>query len=109
MAVVREKISIKSCFILTYNRIFILEGLIPVAISFVIWKILPDSPETAKFLNKEEKEFLVDRLANETGSGHGRVTNQDAIKPHHVYAAFREWKTWAAVVMFWGNTIGVYG
>jgi len=92
-----------------WQWIFILEGLIPVAISSVIWKLLPDSPETAHFLTKEEKEFLINRLAMETGSGHGKVTNADRIKPHHVLAAFKEWKIWAAVVMFWGNTIGVYG
>jgi hypothetical protein len=68
------------------NRIFILEGLFPVAVSFVIWKLLPDSPETAHFLTKEEKEFIINRLAVETGSGQGRVTNADRIQPHHVWA-----------------------
>jgi hypothetical protein len=88
---------------------FILEGLIPVALSFVIWKILPDSPETARFLNKKEKEFIINRLALETGSGHGRVTNNDRIRMHHIWAAFKEYKIWGSWVMFWGNTIGVYG
>jgi MFS family permease len=68
------------------HRIFILEGLVPVAISFVIWKLLPDSPETARFLTKEEKEFVINRLAMETGSGQGRVTNADKIQSHHVWA-----------------------
>jgi hypothetical protein len=92
-----------------WKWIFILEGLIPVAGSFVVWFLLPDNPETARFLTKHEKEFIINRLALETGSGHGRVTNADRIRFHHVKAAFKEWKIWAGVVCFWANTIGVYG
>lgn len=45
----------------------------------------------------------------ETGSGHGKVTNSDRIKWSHITAAFREWKTWGAIILFWANTVGVYG
>lgn len=75
----------------------------------MIWFILPDSPERAKFLTKEEKEFIINRLSLETGSGQGRVTNNDKITPRHVLAAFKEWKIYCAILMFWANTIGVYG
>jgi hypothetical protein len=64
----------------------------------VIWKILPDSPETAKFLNKQEKEYIINRLALETGSGHGRVTNSERLKMHHIWAAFKEYKIYCGVV-----------
>ncbi|ORX93929.1 major facilitator superfamily domain-containing protein [Clohesyomyces aquaticus] len=92
-----------------WQWIFLLEGLIPVAMSLFIWKILPDSPETAKFLTQGERDFLVNRLAEETGSGHGRVTNQDKIQKHHIVAGFSDWRVWGGVVIFWGNTVGVYG
>ena len=92
-----------------WQWIFIIEGLIPVAMSSILYFILPDSPETAKFLTKDEKEFLINRLALETGSGQGRVTNSDKIQFKHIKAAFSEWKIWGAVVMFWANTIGTYG
>jgi len=92
-----------------WQWIFMLEGLLPVTVSFFLYFILPDSPETAKFLSKHEKEFIVNRLALETGSGHGRVTNSDRIQFKHIKAAFGEWKIWAAVVMFWANSIGTYG
>lgn len=87
-------------------RIFILEGLMPVTLSFAIYFILPDNPETARFLTKTEKEFIINRLALETGSGKGRVTNSDRIRLHHIIAALKEWKIWAGVVCFWANTIG---
>lgn len=92
-----------------WQWIFLIEGLVPVGLSLVIWKILPDSPETATFLTQKERDFLVRRLADETGSGHGQVTNQDKIQKHHVVAGLSDWKVWAAVVIFWGNTVGVYG
>lgn len=77
--------------------------------AFFAWWALPDNPETASFLTTEEKEFIINRLALETGSSHGRVTNSDRIQMHHIKAAFKEWKIWAAVVMVWANTIGLYG
>lgn len=92
-----------------WQWIFILEGLVPVAVSFILWKILPDSPETATFLDARERKFVVDRIAEETGSGEGRVTNNDKLRFHHVVSAFKEWKIWAKVFVYWGNSVGVYG
>ncbi|KAF9533276.1 putative MFS transporter [Crepidotus variabilis] len=92
-----------------WQWIFILEGLVPCACAFFMWKVLPDSPETATFLEKHEREFIVDRIAAETGSGQGRVTNSDKIGLKHILAAFKEWKIWALIPVFWGNTVGVYG
>ena len=84
-----------------WQWIFILEGIVPVALSLIIWKLLPDSPETASFLTKSEREFVVNRLAMETGSGHGRVTNNDKISMKLITAAFKEKRIWGSWVMFW--------
>lgn len=86
-----------------------MEGLVPIALSFVIWFVLPDSPENARFLTPAERQFVADRLALDTGTGHSKVTNNDNIQFHHITAAFKEWKIWAAIIMFLANTIGVYG
>ena len=90
-----------------WKWIFILEGLLPVAVSFSLYFLLPDKPETATFLTKEEREFLINRIALYAGTG--RVTNADKIHGHHIKAAFSQWKTWAAVVPFWACTVGTYG
>jgi sugar phosphate permease len=92
-----------------WQWIFIIEGLIPVMLSLFMWKILPDSPETAKFLTQPERDLLVRRLANDTSSGAGRTTNNDQIGMKHIVAGLSDWKIWAATVIFWGNTVGVYG
>lgn len=90
-------------------RIFILEGIFTVLMSTVVWRLLPDSPNKCSFLTQEEKEWVVGRLQVETGSGKGRVTNDDRISWQHIKHALKEWKIWAAVIMFYGNSIGVYG
>ncbi|RFU28322.1 hypothetical protein B7463_g7990, partial [Scytalidium lignicola] len=92
-----------------WQWIFILEGLVPVLVSFTLYFLLPDKPETAKFLTKEEREWVINRIALQTGSGHGRVTNADKIRSHHVKAAFSDWKVWVAIIPFWACTIGTYG
>lgn len=92
-----------------WRWIFILEGLLPTITSVFVWFFLPDSPETASFLSPSERNFLVNRLATETGSGAGRVTNNDKIQFHHIKDAFCEWRIWAATIIYSGVSIGVYG
>jgi len=92
-----------------WQWIFLIEGLIPVGLSFVIWKILPDSPETASFLTQRERDYLVNRLVEDPGSGSARVTNQDKMGKKYILAGLSDWKIWIAIVIFWGNTVGVYG
>lgn len=90
-----------------WQWIFLLEGLAPVAVSFFLYFLLPDNPETASFLTQAEKEFVVNRLALDNGSKTskaGRVTNNDKIGMHHIKAAFSDWRIWVAIVMFWANT-----
>lgn len=104
---VRSLLTMKVAHRTHTSQIFILEGIIPVAISFFIWKILPDSPETASFLTAREKEYIINRLALDTGSGSGKVTNSDKITMRHILDAFKQYQIYGAVVMFWANTIGV--
>ncbi|KPI42794.1 putative transporter [Cyphellophora attinorum] len=92
-----------------WKWIFILEGLAPIAVSFTLYFLLPDRPETAKFLTKQEREFVVNRLALYTGSGMGRTTNADKISVAQILKALKTWWIWAAVIPFWGCSIGTYG
>ncbi|KAG9185414.1 MFS general substrate transporter [Alternaria panax] len=92
-----------------WQWIFLIEGLIPVALALIIWKILPDSPETARFLTQQERDLLVSRLSNDLGSGQGQVTNSDKITKEQILTGLSDWKIYAATVVFWGNTVGVYG
>ncbi|KAK1252004.1 hypothetical protein MKX08_003191 [Trichoderma sp. CBMAI-0020] len=92
-----------------WRWIFILEGIFTVFLSFFIWALLPDSPSTAPFLTTEEREFIVLRLEQDTGSGRGRVTNNDKVNKQQVIAGLTDWKVWAAVFMYWATSISSYG
>ncbi|KAM0262611.1 hypothetical protein ACHAQJ_001656 [Trichoderma viride] len=92
-----------------WRWIFILEGIFTVFLSFFIWSLLPDSPNTAPFLTTEEREFIVLRLEQDTGSGRGKVTNNDKVNKRQVIAGLTDWKVWAAVFMYWATSISSYG
>lgn len=83
---------------LKFGRIFILEGIVTILISSLIWFFLPDDPSTARFLTAEERAFVINRLEYDTGSGLGRVTNTDRINRRQILAGLTEWKIWLAVV-----------
>ena len=53
-----------------WQWLFLLEGLPPVLFSFVILKMLPDSPAHAKWLTPEEKTWLGDQLRAESAGAH---------------------------------------
>lgn len=55
-----------------------------------------------------EKEFLVNRLAYDTDSGHGRTTNHDKVSWKHVKAALMEVKLWASILIFLACNVGTY-
>ncbi|KAI1176223.1 MFS general substrate transporter [Nemania sp. FL0916] len=56
-----------------WQWLFILEGIPSVLSSFFIWFILPDYPETAKWLSESEKELAAQRLAVDGSKGSARA------------------------------------
>ncbi|EHK21887.1 uncharacterized protein TRIVIDRAFT_53333 [Trichoderma virens Gv29-8] len=92
-----------------WRWIFILEGIFTVFLSFFIWFLLPDSPNMASFLTTKEREFIILRLEQDTGSGRGKVTNNDKVNKRQVIAGLTDWKVWAAVFMYWATSISSYG
>ncbi len=90
-------------------RIFILEGLLPVLASPCIFFFLPDKPATASFLTPEERKFVIHRIQIETGSAAGKVTNEDPLRKRYIIAAFKEWKIWMSLFIYWGNSVAVIG
>lgn len=45
------------------NRMFIIEGAPCIALAILCFIFLPDAPETAKFLNEEERRLEIERIA----------------------------------------------
>ncbi|KAM0548786.1 hypothetical protein ACHAPJ_009782 [Fusarium lateritium] len=92
-----------------WRWIFIIEGLATVVVGSLCFWLLPDSPETAKFLKPEERQFLCDRLRNDAGTKTGHVDLKDKFHWPTIQSALFDWKIWAAVIIYWGNTISIYG
>lgn len=92
-----------------WKWIFILEGLVPVAVSLVLYFLLPDKPETARFLSPRERQFVVNRISLQSGTGQGAVTNADKMGSRHIKAGFSDWRVWVAIIPFMACAIGTYG
>lgn len=87
-----------------WRWIFILEGMITILGGLVVPFILPDSPSTAKFLEPREREILLGRLAQDSGTVAGRVEVKEKFQWKVLRAALVDWKIWFAIFIFWGNT-----
>jgi MFS family permease len=55
-----------------WRWLFVLEGLPAIILSVIALFGLPDYPETAKMLTKDEREHIIQRLAGAAPSGHGK-------------------------------------
>ena len=49
----------------SWRYVFILEGLISVALLFIWMPLISDRPEEAKWISKQEKEYLITTLRQE--------------------------------------------
>ncbi|ESK83748.1 mfs [Moniliophthora roreri MCA 2997] len=61
-----------------WRWLFLIEGAPSCACAFLVFFLFPDYPETAHWLNPEEKEVAVGRLKGVASLGHDKVTWQQA-------------------------------
>ncbi|KAF2196647.1 MFS general substrate transporter [Delitschia confertaspora ATCC 74209] len=82
-----------------WRWIFIIEGLITIAVSASSYFLIVPFPEDCKFLNPKEKELLLVRVKADGGD-----VAHDGISPLLVLHHLKDWKIWAAVFMNVGVT-----
>ncbi|EEY20081.1 inner membrane transport protein yfaV [Verticillium alfalfae VaMs.102] len=93
-----------------WRWIFIIEGILTVLVGVFIAWILPDGPRSASFLTAEEKCFLFARMQHEIGLSDGEGDNHDQkFDWKFLWSAMADWKIYLAVIIYWGNSISVYG
>lgn len=80
-----------------WRWIFIIEGLLTSVIAIVSKFLIVDWPETAKFLNEDERALLLARLATDQGEASMNRLDKRAAK-----RAFGDWKVYVAVFMYMG-------
>ncbi|WPH04635.1 retrograde regulation protein 2 [Acrodontium crateriforme] len=92
-----------------WRWIFILEGILTVSVGVTLIWILADSPETARFLQPYEKTFIIRRLVQDSGTTAGRVNTNEGFQWRYFKDAFFEWKIWLSIIIYWGNSVCLYG
>ncbi len=68
------------------------------------WFLLPDSPEKANFLNDEERQLEMDRLAEDAGP-----TKEDKFSWSQVFSVFTDWKTYFYAIIYITGTVAMQG
>jgi MFS family permease len=87
-----------------WRWLFIIEGIISLALIFIWLPLISDRPENAKWISKEEKEYLVEtlRLERENFSG----TEKAPVSYKQIFS-YRN--TWLLIVIYFCNMTGQYG
>lgn len=91
-----------------WRWIFILEGIVTVLVACMAFFTLFDYPETASFLNEEERAFVVHRLRYQSGtpgqrkSGQAEVPITEEIKWRYAWDAFKDWQVYVHILVYLG-------
>ncbi|KAK6367905.1 hypothetical protein LTS17_010057 [Exophiala oligosperma] len=83
--------------------IFILEGLATIVVGASCWWMVPNWPDTARFLSEDDRIRLRRRLAKDKQS-----STAEAYDKRHIIAAFKDWKTWGFGFVLVGAEIALY-
>ncbi|KAK2785261.1 hypothetical protein FQN53_007837 [Emmonsiellopsis sp. PD_33] len=93
-----------------WRWILILEGLVTVVVGVACYFFLPNSPATARFLKPEERAFLLDRLAKDSGgTSAGGDMNEEPFKWKYVKNALTDYKIYLTVLIYFGNSLCTFG
>jgi hypothetical protein len=89
------------------KQIFILEGIATVAVGIMCFFFLLDSPARAKFLNDDEKRYLVLRQQAR------RVVRSDEYRDKHFdrkafFSVIFDWKMYLLIFSNWSNAVPNY-
>ncbi|KAF5264475.1 hypothetical protein FOXYS1_4738 [Fusarium oxysporum] len=90
-----------------WRWIFILEGIATVLVAVWLYFVLPDGPETAKFLTPEERRFLAWRMQAEMGINSDQA-HEGKLDFQTVKSGLNDWRIYVAVLIFLANSVGIY-
>ncbi|HEY3847127.1 MAG TPA: MFS transporter [Acetobacteraceae bacterium] len=85
-----------------WQWLFIIEGLPPIIMCYVTWKLLTDRPEDAAWLAPEQRTWLQQRLDSEQAQ-------REAVRKYSLGQAFSNPKMWLLTVAYVGQNGSSYG
>ncbi|KAI0467488.1 major facilitator superfamily domain-containing protein [Xylaria cf. heliscus] len=89
--------------IANWRLLFIVEGIPSVLLALVAFKYMPDSADTAHFLDEEEKQVAKTRALQQTGAeGTARIGHIDLKETFH---ALKDIKTWIPPLMYFSCNV----
>lgn len=88
-----------------WRWIYIIEGCITMGVAIILFFLLSDFPEDARFLKENEREFIKAKLALESGASYH--DQKSSVKRY--LEVFKDWKVWCAGFMYFGLIVPAYG
>jgi ACS family tartrate transporter-like MFS transporter len=85
-----------------WQWLFLIEGLPPIIMGIVIFFLLTDRPEEARWLDEEERAWLTERLQHEE-------TMREAIRRYELLEALRNPRVWGLTLVYFGQNVSNYG
>ncbi|CAF1655418.1 unnamed protein product, partial [Didymodactylos carnosus] len=87
-----------------WQMIFIIEGTPTILLAIFCWLFLPDSPERCHFLDEKQRSYEIKRLAQDAGAA-----NDHSFTWAQVRSVFKDWKTYAYMLIYITGTIALQG
>jgi MFS family permease len=84
--------------------IFIIEGLLTVALGIISRFFVQDFPDESRFLSREDKIRCIRRLVLDQD----RPPGQEEFSFKYLYAAFRDYKMWLGMLTYCGCDMSLY-
>lgn len=85
-----------------WQWIFILEGMLTFVVALIAYKLMYDYPDTAKFLNEDERSEIVRRLEQD------RSSLADEFDMRYFWDALKDWKIWVHMLITFQVYTGLY-
>ncbi|KAF7980577.1 hypothetical protein HWV62_37753 [Athelia sp. TMB] len=83
--------------IANWRLLFIIEGIPTIVLGVISFFLLPDRPEGATYLTKEERHLAAERMNRGTSRDIGATINKK-----HIWAAFLDWRIYVAGLIYFG-------
>lgn len=87
-----------------WRWVFIVEGLLSILLIFVWWPLISDKPSDAKWISKEEREYIETKLREEQESL--KTGTNEKVSYSQIFSSINMWKL---IFIYFFYQVGIYG
>ncbi|GJP88007.1 hypothetical protein AlacWU_00906 [Aspergillus niger] len=92
-----------------WRWIFIIEGLATVVVAVMSYFLLYDYPDTASFLTRDERAWILRRLSLQFSNNGNVVPEAGDFKWKYVWDAAKDWQVYMAILVYFSAVCPLYG